>query len=251
MASRMDRYSNKEVVSGARSDRNKSLYKQIEDMDSYTNIEGVANIGRKNSIDLEAVKELLGNKEKKTKGITVKEKQEVIEEDIKEETYDINELLTKMKETNKTVGEKYRSLNSKQRQMLKELNAKNKKKRNNKDSDIEDIDEFVKTISNMNPLKEDSTDDIGLFDDLKSDTMVGDASSIKKIIDEEKELTRGFEEMDLDKSFYTASFGFTQRDFEELKDMNHKIKKDNKFIITLLIILIVLIIVGVIMFILK
>ena len=50
---------------------------------------------------------------------------------------------------------------------------------------------------------------------------------------------------EIDKSFYTSSFGFTQSDFEELKNMNHKIKKSNKFIIVLLIILIVLIVAGV------
>jgi len=57
--------------------------------------------------------------------------------------------------------------------------------------------------------------------------------------------------MEVDKSFYTSSFGFTQKDFEELKDMNHKIKKDNKFIITLLIILILIIIVGVFIYFIK
>ena len=35
--------------------------------------------------------------------------------------------------------------------------------------------------------EESTDDDVGLLDDLKSDTMVGDASSIKKIIEEEKE----------------------------------------------------------------
>lgn len=101
----------------------------------------------------------------------------------------------------------------------------------------------------MQPVSED--DDVGLFDDLKSDTMVGDASSIKKIIDEEKEFTQELDEAKIDKSFYTSSFGLTQRDFEELKDINHKIKKDNKKIIILLIILILLIIIGTIFFIIK
>ena len=61
MASRMDRYTKTEStnVPSARSDRNKSLYKQIEQYDSYTNIAGVATIESKNSIDLEKVKELL------------------------------------------------------------------------------------------------------------------------------------------------------------------------------------------------
>ena len=93
--------------------------------------------------------------------------------------------------------------------------------------------------------------DVGLFDDLKSDTMVGDAASIKKILDEEKERKLEETNMEIDKSFYTSSLGFTQSDFEELKDMNHKIKKGNKFIIILLIVLILVIICGIIFFILN
>ena len=54
--------------------------------------------------------------------------------------------------------------------------------------------------------------------------------------------------MELDKSFYTSSFGFTATDFEELKNINHKIKKDNKFIIILLVVLILLIILGIVFF---
>ena len=52
MASRMDRYSKTELTStvSARSDRNKSLYKQIQDLDSYTNIAGVATIDNKSLI---------------------------------------------------------------------------------------------------------------------------------------------------------------------------------------------------------
>ena len=65
MASRMDRYKEDESRITGRSDRNKSLYKQIEDLDSYTNIAGVATIDNKNSIDLEKVKELLRHSEKK------------------------------------------------------------------------------------------------------------------------------------------------------------------------------------------
>ena len=99
------------------------------------------------------------------------------------------------------------------------------------------------------------TDDVGLLDELKSDTMVGDVSSIKKIIEEEKELSTKEpvveEKEEIDKSFYTSSFGFTKKDFDELKSMNHNIKKSNKFIIILLIVLIVLIIAGVLYFVLT
>ena len=85
--------------------------------------------------------------------------------------------------------------------------------------------------------------------------MVGDVSSIKKIIEQEKEISKQDtdleEKEEIDKSFYTSSFGFTQKDFDELKSMNHNIKKSNKFIIILLIVLIVLIISGVLYFVLT
>jgi len=249
MASRMDRYSNKEPITTGRSDRNKSLYKQIEDLDSYTNIAGIATIENKNSIDLEKVRELLRSREDKKEQVIIKE--DIIEEPEEEiRNYDIKDLLSKIKNNDNEEEKKYRSLSSKQHKVLRELNERNKQNKKSKDIDTEELNELVKTISNMEAISEDS-DDVGLLDDLKSDTMVGDASSIKKIIDEEKEFTRDFENTQLDKSFYTSSFGFTQRDFEELKDINHKIKKDNKFIITLLIILIVLIIAGVIFFVVK
>lgn len=253
MASRMDRYSTTETsnIRAGRSDRNKSLYKQIEDLDSYTNIAGIATIENKNSIDIEKVKELLKSREDKHED--KKEQVEVKEEQVEEEirNYDIKDLLAKIKAED--AGEKkYRSLSSKQHQVLRELNEKNKQNKRLKEIDEEELEELVKTISNMEAISDESnTDDVGLLDDLKADTMVGDAASIKKIIDEEKELTKEFDDMKLDKSFYTSSFGFTQKDFEELKDINHKIKKDNKFIITLLVVLIILIVVGVIFFIAK
>lgn len=252
MASRMDRYTKKQESNfSARSDRNKSLYKQIEDLDSYTNIAGVATIENKNSIDLEKVKELLKSRENRVQEqkqtIVEEHEKETVEEEIR--NYDIRDLLSKAKEKDNSEEKKYRSLSPKQQKVLRQLNEKNKRL---KEIDNEELDELVKTLSNMTSITdEDATDDVGLFDDLKSDTMVGDASSIKKIIDEEKELTRDFDEMQMDKSFYTSSFGFTQRDFEELKDMNHKIKKDNKFIIALLIILIILIIVGAVFLLVK
>lgn len=246
MASRMDRYSKEDTVMSGRSSRNKSLYKQIEDLDSYTNIAGVATIENKNYIDLEKVKELLkhGESLREEKKEIIKQNIDPVEEEEKR-NYDIKELLSKVKENENEEEKKYRSLSSKQYELLKQLNERKK----SKEIDEAEIDELVKTISNMKAIED--SDDVGLLDDLKSDTMVGDAASIKKIIDDEKELNKEFETTKIDKSFYTSSFGFTQRDFEELKDINHKIKKDNKKIIGLLITLIVLILGLVAFFLMK
>ena len=232
MASRMDRYKETDVPK-ARSDRNKSLYKKIEDLDSYTNIAGVATIDNKNEIDIEKVKALLKIKEPK------EEIKEVVAEEEKEEikrNYDIKDILSKMKNQEDYEVNNNRSLSEKQIKLLEKLN----KRSNIKEELQEELDSLVKTMKMVS--SDDDTDDVGLLDDLKSDTMIGDATSIKDIIEEEKKLIDADNTITIDKSFFTSSFGFTQRDFEELKDMNTKIKKDNKFIIILLIVLIVLII---------
>ena len=102
MASRMDRYYKDELVNSGRSSKNKSLYKQIEDLDSYTNIEGVATIDKTNEIDITKVKEMLKNREnykkqKKLKSLLEEEIKEIEEipkkvEEIK--NYDIKSILS-------------------------------------------------------------------------------------------------------------------------------------------------------------
>ena len=123
MASRMDRYKEESKLTG-RSDRNKSLYKQIEDLDSYTNIAGVATIENKNSIDIEKVRELLRRGEKKSnERIEPKIKDEEISREEEIRNYDIKDLLSKVKETDTTEENKYRSLSSEHYKVLKELNS--------------------------------------------------------------------------------------------------------------------------------
>lgn len=258
MASRMDRYYKSELVTSGRSSRNVSLYKQIEDLDSYTNIEGVATIDKTNEIDITKVKEMLQNREnykkqKKLKSLYNQEKEEIKETPQKEEepkNYDINDILSKVKKSDTDIYNKYRSLGKEQYETLKSLSIKEKEY--NIEKEEAQLKELIHTIANnksLNQLKEDT--DVGLLDELKSNTMVGDASSIKKIIDEEKRLKEQEDTMEMDKSFYTSSFGFTQSDFEELKNMNHNIKKSNKFIIILLVVLIFIIVVAISFFLLK
>lgn len=246
MASRMERYYKNELENSGRSSRNKSLYEQIENLDGYSNIEGVASIDKIDEIDISKVKKMLENREnyksrKKLKDLVETEKYEVKETPkILEEqkNYDINDILSKMKRSNDK-KEKYRSLDEEQINTLKTLNKIEKPY--NIEKEEEELKEIINTIVGNKELNElSNNDDVGLLDDLKSDTMVGNASSIKKIIEEEKELSEYEKTSEIDKSFYTSSFGFTQSDFEELKDINHKIKKSNKYIIVLLVTLVVI-----------
>ena len=254
MASRMDRYYKSELVSSGRSSKNKSLYEQIKDLDNYTNIEGVATIEKTNEIDISEVQEMIKNREnyKKKRQLRdiLKEEVEELEkiEEVQEITknYDIKDLLSKIKDE-PIEEQRSRSLKEEQIEILKSLNVKEKPKKVEIEEEEQELKELLNTIASTKALTDLSNveGDVGLLDDLKSDTIVGDAASIKKIIEEEKEKRIEDTNVEIDKSFYTSSFGFTQSDFEELKNMNHKIKKSNKFIIVLLIILIVLIAAGV------
>ena len=254
MASRMDRYYKSELVSSGRSSKNKSLYEQIKDLDNYTNIEGVATIEKTNEIDISKVQEMIKNREnyKKKRQLRdiLKEEVEELEkiEEVQEITknYDIKDLLSKIKDE-PIEEQKSRSLKEEQIEILKSLNVKEKPKKVEIEEEEQELKELLNTIASTKALTDLSNveGDVGLLDDLKSDTIVGYAASIMKIIEEEKEKRIEDTNVEIDKSFYTSSFGFTQSDFEELKNMNHKIKKSNKFIIVLLIILIVLIAAGV------
>lgn len=260
MASRMDRYYKSELVSSGRSSKNKSLYEQIKDLDNYTNIEGVATIEKTNEIDISKVQEMIKNREnyKKKRQLRdiLKEEVEELEkiEEVQEITknYDIKDLLSKIKDE-PIEEQRSRSLKEEQIEILKSLNVKEKPKKVEIEEEEQELKELLNTIASTKALTDLSNveGDVGLLDDLKSDTIVGDAASIKKIIEEEKEKRIEDTNIEIDKSFYTSSFGFTQSDFEELKNMNHKIKKSNKFIIVLLIILIVLIAAGVVFFLLT
>ena len=245
MASRMDRYRGASTSAG-RSRKNQSLYDEIKNLDTYSNIEGVATIEHANEIDMNEVRKLLRNREKKKKqreaGILKEEKKEVVREERPkpvEKNYDINAILKKMKQKQETNIDEHRKLSDDQYDFLKKLNAKNVDIQQEIEKEEKELNNVINTIKLSKKALEET--DSGLLDELKSDTMVGDASSIKSIIDEEKEKQKELEDtntMQLDKSFYTSSFGFTKSDFEELKDMNQKIKKSNKFIIVLLVLLI-------------
>ena len=225
MASRMDRYHKSELITSGRSSKNKSLYEQIKDLDSYSNIEGVATIEKTNEIDISKVKEMIKNREnykkqKQLRSILKEEKDELEKiEEIEEEpkNYDIRSLLSKVKDESYNENT-IRSLGKEQYEMLKSLNAKDKRKSFEIEKEEQELKELIHTITSTKALNDlnsvDADLDVGLLDDLKSDTMVGDAASIKKIIDDEKE--RKIETIvdEIDKSFYTSSFGFTQSDFE-------------------------------------
>lgn len=245
MASRMERYHNH----SDRSTRNKDLYKNIEDLDSYTNIEGVIAIDKTNEIDITRVKEMIQNREdyqKQKQYRQIREEEEEEPEKFENEaedtrTYDIRDVLVKAKKTRVEPDDQYRKLKNVNYDVIKKISQKVP----TKNQEVEK--ELVNTVTIQGRTKI-PDDDLGLLDDLKSDTMVGDSGSIKKIIEEAKaeEATSTLEEdnssnlENLDKSFYTSSLGFTDNDFEDLLSLGEDIKKHNGLLKVLIIVMILI-----------
>lgn len=255
MATRMDRYYEKPRNPRARSTRNESLYRQIQDLDTYSNIEAVATISKSNEIDITKVKELVRNREnyKKEKkyrsalNITEDKKKEEPDDNFfkEEKNYDIMDVLNKAKNDHETNEGEIRSLKETHYDLLKDINIENNSGKNDNNINAEGLKELISNISIDNLS---NTNDGGLFDELKSDTMVGDASSIHKVLEEEKKDQQKIENTaEMDKTFFTSTVGFTEKDFEDLQNMKHHVKRNNTLVIVL-IIFVVLIVAALVLF---
>jgi len=157
-----------------------------------------------------------------------------------EKNYDIRDILVKAKDSRENNEEKYRSLKNTEYNILKNIKIRNKQDEQQED----ELKELINTITSTSFLNKMSDDELSLdmFEDLKSNTMIGDSSSIKAILDEEQEELNKTGEMD--NSFFTSSLGFKEKDFEQLQDLSKSINKSNKIMKIILIILsIVLVIV--------
>ena len=245
MASRMERYyKNKDT--NKRSIRNESLYQTIYEDETYSNIEGVVATPKANEIDIEKIRELLASREKEKQMRRPERKQVIVEPEEsnfeeEEKNYDIRDILVKAKDSRENNEEKYRSLKNTEYNILKNIKIRNKQD----EQQEEELKELINTITSTSFLNKMSDDELSLdmFEDLKSNTMIGDSSSIKAILDEESEekLSKTGE---MDNSFFTSSLGFKEKDFEQLQDLSNSIHKNNKIMkIVLIILSIVLVIV--------
>lgn len=236
MASRMERY----YKTGKRSKKNEDLYKQIGEFGSYTNIEGVVDISNSNEINIAKVQEMLKKRDAQNKNYSLKS---VIDdsddssrlEKKEEKTYDLKDVLDKAKTGHNDSDIKYRKLKNRQYEIIKNLQMNN--------PENEELNELLNTLS----LGGEIGDDLGIFDDLKSNTMVGEPSSIKKVLKEAQESEEQTDSVEieqlnhtnldnLDKSFYTASFNFSDKDFDDLRKLDSSLKINNRLIKILIII---------------
>lgn len=245
MASRMERYyKNKDT--NKRSVRNESLYQTIYEDETYSNIEGVVATPKANEIDIEKIRELLASREKEKQMRRPERKQVIVEPEEsnfeeEEKNYDIRDVLVKAKDSRENNEEKYRSLKNTEYNILKNIKIRNKQD----EQQEEELKELINTITSTSFLNKMSDDELSLdmFEDLKSNTMIGDSSSIKAILDEESE-EKLSKTAEMDNSFFTSSLGFKEKDFEQLQDLSNSIHKNNKIMkIVLIILSIVLVIV--------
>jgi 2-succinyl-5-enolpyruvyl-6-hydroxy-3-cyclohexene-1-carboxylate synthase len=256
MPSRMEKYYRTNTEIKQRSKINEDLYKNIYDVAEYTNIEGIANIEKTNEIDLTKIKELLNNREearreKECRHI-VKEPQPIVEQSVQleeEKNYDIRDILNKAKDERNDPDAQYHSLKNTQYNILKNISLKDTINNNDYLEAEEELKELINTITSTSMLNKlgDKELSLNILDELKSseNTLIGNSKSIRAILEEEKQKHQEAEEKhDIDKSFYTSSLSFNDEDFDELKEINVTLKKNNILIKILLFILLVIIIAG-------
>ena len=243
MPSRMEKYYNNNSSRVSRTTRNDELYRNLYDGKEYTNVEGIATIEKKNEIDLEKIKDLLRAHEeiKQERKPVVKRQIRKIEEDndYEEKNYDIMDVLNKAKveynDDNKT-----RTLKNTQYNILKSINVK-------ETEEDESLKDLIKTITNTSVLNklDDQDLSLNLLEELKSDnnTMIG-AKGSNQIFKNEINASKD-EQDDVDKSFYTSSLSFDEKDFEQLNDIKSSLKKNNVLITILVFFFLVVVITGI------
>lgn len=232
MASRMERYY-KTRDSKRRSVRNESLYQTIYDDETYSNIEGVVATPKANEINIEKIQELLASRENernRNRRLVKKPVEIEVEEPFDsddDKSYDIRDILVKAKDARQNPEDSYRNLKNTEYNILKNIKINN----NQNFAQEEELKELINTITNTSMLNKLSDRDLSLnmLDDLKSNTMVGDSSSIQALLEQTKEANLR-KTAEMDKTFLTSSLGFKDEDFENLKDLGNSIHENNKAI---------------------
>ncbi len=247
MPSRMEKYYNSNQSRNTRTSRNNSLYDRLYDNTPYSNVESVTTIEKSGQIDLEKIKKLLEEHQEikdenliPKKRVYPEKKIETYEEP--EKDYDIKVALSKAKDEY-VDDNKSRSLRNTQYNILKDININNGKE------DEDSLKNLINTIANTSILNKMGDKDLSLdiLEDLKSD---GKTQVNIKPVDELIKSTNKDDDS-MDKSFFTSSLSFGEKDFEELSDIKTSLKKNNILISILVFIFLVVIITGILFFVIK
>jgi len=228
MPSRMEKYYQATDVK-SRTNRNKELYRTIYEEAEYSNVEGISVIERNEKIDIDMIRQLINgaNQEMKQREPIEVPLETDLQSPVEEKNYDIRDILDKAKNSRPEVEKR---LSNTQYNILKNINLnENVEVPSVKDGDLKSMIEAISTNS-----KGGYTTD--LFDDLKT---IHDRE-MSEIVNESSN-----NEVEIDKSFYTSSLGFTKDDFEDIKDMNESIKSNNILTKVLIFILSVVIVTGI------
>lgn len=259
MKSRMDRYYqdvknvNENRQPEGRASRNQDLYKK-KDYNIYSSNETI--IDTSNEVDISKIKNIIKNREDYQRAKSYRnmlndksfEPDDIPpkEDQYDEKDYDINALLQKVKE-NKNIDnneEKVRKLRNTQYDILSKLDLKSKEKNKNSDIPKEELQDLINTITHKD---EDASMD--LLDSLKSEntTIIKAASELEKEItltSNDLKNIKEEKEKEVSKDFYSDSFTFSKKDFEEFQDSN-PVTEVGSGLITVLIIVLSIIILAV------
>lgn len=227
MQSRMERYHSNENSTKSRSRMNQDLYDKLYESKEYNNIEELSKTPSGNVVDINKIKEMINTQ--KTPIVKPNQTTEIkIKKVAEDKNYDIRDILSKAKEDQE--DSKYHSLSNTQYDILKSINLKDHEQSKEEAPELKDLINTITNVSLLNKMgdKELSLD---MLSELQTtDSTVIDDESIKAIIEDAKRNEKKEETTELDKSFFTKSLGLTSEDFEELKDINANLKKNNTLV---------------------
>lgn len=225
MPSRMEKYYQTDNTINRRTNKNKDLYNEIHNNLDYDSIKPVSNI---NEISPAKLNEMLKNENRiEPKTYQVKNRLANIEEN-EDSSYDINEALERAK-NNSVIKSDYHKLKEEQLNLLKKIESY----KASKQEQDENLNELLNTIASTKLLNDLNDRDLslGLLGDLKSgneNTVVGGIDSINKVMhDIPKVKLDDSEKNEIDRSFYTSSMNFNDEDFDDIKEIKNKLRKNN------------------------
>lgn len=232
MPSRMEKYYQTDTEVVRRTKKNRSLYDEIHNNLNYENVRPATNV---NEITSERLNEILKSEKKQEyrtnqNRVYETEASNYITND-EDKNYDIKEALQKAKSDNGTKKD-YHKLNVDQINLLKKIESY----KASKQEQDENLNELLNTIASTKLLSNLNDRDLSLdlLGDLKSnndDTIVGGIDSINKVMHEIPKVSMPENEKnEIDKSFYTSSLSFSDEDFDDIKEIKNKIKKNNALI---------------------
>lgn len=259
----MERYHEGNSDTNKRTKKNADLYQKIYETDEYSNIEGIATTLKPNEIDISKIKEMLRNRDEKTRKendlkdlmkrpIPKLTPEETVPFEPDDKNYDIRDILDKAKSERKE-EDTHHKLNHTSYDIFE-----NMKKEVPKEPEQEELKELIDTITSTSMLNKlgDQELSLGLLDDLKSDTMIQDPAEIKAALAQEKQELKDDnfieeEKQDMDKTFFTSNLNFKEDDFDELEEMGKNMKKNDTIMNILIFILLVVFATSIIFYILR